>query len=103
PVLIAGLNALNDALPSIASTVSSVRPKATAEYVKRGFAADRHGEPLRHNCETFTGSTIVLLSVGASERNWMLPAPVRRSNTAVAGWPLSEPVCSAPRSPPTTT
>src|SRR5215475_15726335 len=66
PVLIAGENALNDAVPFTGSTVLSVRPNATAWYVNRGLAADRHGEPGLHSCEMRAGSTIVLLSVGAS-------------------------------------
>src|SRR5262245_42202920 len=84
PVLIAGVNALYEAVPLTVSTVLSVVPKATAWYVNRGLAAERHGAPALHSCAEVTGSTIVVLSFGASARNWIVPAPVCRLNTATA-------------------
>src|SRR5215467_4902067 len=66
PVLIAGENALNDAVPSTVSVVLSVSPSAWAWYVKRGLLDDKQGEPALHSCEMLTGRTSVLLSCGAS-------------------------------------
>jgi hypothetical protein len=102
PVLIAGVNALKIAVPSTVSIDWSDRLTACAWYFSRGLVDDRHGEPAAQSWLICAGSTSVVLSVGASAKNWMLAAPVRRSNTADTSSPLASPAVSRPRSTPTT-
>src|SRR4029453_15856547 len=68
PWLIALVNALYLPTPGAESTVSFARSKLSMWYVKRGFAALRHGSPVRQSCDASTGSNDVLESVGDCAR-----------------------------------
>src|SRR2546423_14931977 len=99
-VLINGVNALKIAVPSTVSTDSSDRLTACAWYVSRGLVGDRHGEPAAQSRLISAGRTSVVLSVGASAKDSMLAAPVRRSNTADTSSPLASPAARRPRRAP---
>src|SRR5690348_12751517 len=100
PLLSDGVNALNFAVPVVSVGPS---PNACTQYVNLGFAADKHGEPEAQNWLIRAGSTSVVLFIGASARNRIVPRPVRRSNTADASCPFTLPAVSDPKSAPTTT
>jgi hypothetical protein len=71
-------------------------------YVKRGFAAFRHGSLVLQSCVDRIGRSALLESVGAVAKKFTLAPALLVENTNAAMRPLKVPVCTAPWSAPTT-